>query len=126
MSKGFSLPAKGSQVLALAEMHFIVFIWGFTAILGKLIQVEALNLVWNRVAITGLFLGAWAAYRRLPLRVPTTTASAKAATCRTCSGVEIPNPTAMGSGVVARINATRSASESAISARSPVTPSRET
>ncbi len=73
MSKGFSLPAKGSQVLALAEMHFIVFIWGFTAILGKLIQVEALNLVWNRVAITGLLLAAWAAYRRVPLRVPTTT-----------------------------------------------------
>jgi drug/metabolite transporter (DMT)-like permease len=49
-------------------MHFIVFIWGFTAILGKLIQVEALYLVWNRVAITGLMLGAWAAYQGMPLK----------------------------------------------------------
>jgi len=58
----------GSRFKDLAEMHFIVFIWGFTAILGKLIQVEALNLVWNRVAITGFLLGIWAAYRGIPLR----------------------------------------------------------
>lgn len=53
-------------------MHFIVFIWGFTAILGKLIQVEALNLVWNRVAVTGILLGIWAAYRGVPLKASRT------------------------------------------------------
>lgn len=34
------------------ELHFIVFIWGFTAILGKLISLEALPLVWTRILIS--------------------------------------------------------------------------
>lgn len=33
------------------HLHFIVFIWGFTAILGKLISLEALPLVWTRILI---------------------------------------------------------------------------
>lgn len=39
-------------------LHFTVFIWGFTSILGKLITVEAVQLVWYRVviAIISLFL----------------------------------------------------------------------
>lgn len=31
------------------HLHFIVFIWGFTAILGALISIDALPLVWFRV-----------------------------------------------------------------------------
>jgi hypothetical protein len=31
------------------HLHLIVFIWGFTAILGKLISIEALPLVWYRM-----------------------------------------------------------------------------
>lgn len=31
------------------HLHVIVFIWGFTAILGKLISLEALDLVWYRL-----------------------------------------------------------------------------
>lgn len=31
------------------HLHVIVFIWGFTAILGKLISLEALDLVWYRM-----------------------------------------------------------------------------
>ncbi len=39
-------------------LHFTVFIWGFTGILGKLISVAAVNLVWYRVliAFSTLFL----------------------------------------------------------------------
>jgi drug/metabolite transporter (DMT)-like permease len=32
-------------------LHFTVFIWGFTGILGKLISVSAVSLVWYRVII---------------------------------------------------------------------------
>jgi len=32
-------------------LHFCVFIWGFTAILGKLISLKALSLVWWRVLL---------------------------------------------------------------------------
>lgn len=37
---------------AYLQLHLCVFLWGFTAILGKLISIAALPLVWWRVAIT--------------------------------------------------------------------------
>ena len=37
-------------------LHLIVFIWGFTAILGNLITLEALPLVWYRIVIAVLAL----------------------------------------------------------------------
>lgn len=42
-----------------AWMHFIVLIWGFTGILGRLISVGALDLVWHRILLAILFLGAY-------------------------------------------------------------------
>lgn len=41
------------------HLHFIVFIWGFTAILGQLISLEALPLVWYRIAIAVFCLAAY-------------------------------------------------------------------
>jgi drug/metabolite transporter (DMT)-like permease len=40
------------------HLHFIVFIWGFTAVLGKLISLDALPLVWYRmvIAVSIIFL----------------------------------------------------------------------
>jgi len=37
-------------------LHFTVFIWGFTGILGALISVSAVSLVWYRVLIASLSL----------------------------------------------------------------------
>jgi len=39
-------------------LHFTVFVWGFTGILGQLITISAVNLVWYRVviAVVSLFL----------------------------------------------------------------------
>lgn len=37
-------------------LHFIIFLWGFTGILGKLIQLEALYIVWYRVGIASLVI----------------------------------------------------------------------
>lgn len=37
-------------------LHLIVFIWGFTAILGNLISLDALPLVWYRIVIAVLAL----------------------------------------------------------------------
>ena len=43
------------------HFHFIVFIFGFTAILGKLISIDAVSLVWYRMvlatAVVALFMG---------------------------------------------------------------------
>lgn len=38
------------------RLHFIVFLWGFTAIFGKLISLEAFELVWWRMLFTSVFL----------------------------------------------------------------------
>jgi drug/metabolite transporter (DMT)-like permease len=37
-------------------LHFIIFLWGFTGILGKLIQLEALYIVWYRVGIASFVI----------------------------------------------------------------------
>lgn len=39
---------------AYVQLHIAVFLWGFTAILGDLIQLSALSLVWWRVFITSI------------------------------------------------------------------------
>jgi drug/metabolite transporter (DMT)-like permease len=40
-------------------MHFIIFIWGFTAVLGALISLDSLSLTWYRLLIAIVFLGGW-------------------------------------------------------------------
>lgn len=41
------------------HLHFIVFVWGFTAILGKLVSLEAISLVWWRMLIATFFIGIY-------------------------------------------------------------------
>ena len=36
------------------HLHFIVLIWGFTAVLGALISLEAISLVWFRMSIAAI------------------------------------------------------------------------
>lgn len=38
-------------------LHLIIFLWGFTGILGKLINLESTHLVWHRVLIAVISLG---------------------------------------------------------------------
>lgn len=44
------------QTKAYIQLHICVFLWGFTAILGKLIQVSELSLVWWRLLFTCISL----------------------------------------------------------------------
>lgn len=46
------------------ELHFIVLLWGFTAILGKLISIPAVELVFYRTLLSALLLGCWLWWRR--------------------------------------------------------------
>ena len=41
------------------HLHFIVFIWGFTAILGKLISIDAIPLVWYRMLFASVFIALY-------------------------------------------------------------------
>ncbi len=61
---------------ALLQIHFCVVLWGFTAILGKLITLPALALVWWRMllvtAALACFPRVWRALRGIPLRLALT------------------------------------------------------
>lgn len=48
---------------AYLQMHFAIFLWGFTGILGRLISLPEFPLVWWRVLITVIALGAFLKWR---------------------------------------------------------------
>jgi len=52
------------------HLHLIVFIWGFTAVLGKLISLQALDLVWFRMFFAVLFIITYIIYKKISLKVP--------------------------------------------------------
>ena len=51
------------------HFHGIVFIWGFTAILGELISVEALPLVWYRMLMASGFIYLYIRIRKISLHI---------------------------------------------------------
>lgn len=51
------------------HLHFIVFIWGFTAVLGKLITIDALPLVWYRMMIASILILIFIGIKKYPLKV---------------------------------------------------------
>ena len=52
------------------NLHLIVFIWGFTAILGALISINADALVWYRMLFAGAFLFLFILFRKKSFVVP--------------------------------------------------------
>lgn len=52
------------------HLHLIVFIWGFTAVLGALISIDAVPLVWYRMGIATLILGLVLWYRGRRFKFP--------------------------------------------------------
>ena len=51
-------------------MHLTVFVWGFTAILGRLISLSAVPLVWYRLLVVLAVMPVVIWFRKLPMRVP--------------------------------------------------------
>jgi drug/metabolite transporter (DMT)-like permease len=52
------------------HLHVIVFIWGFTAILGKLISLEALDLVWYRMLFASVIMSFVVLLSKEKVKVP--------------------------------------------------------
>ena len=50
-------------------LHLIIFMWGFTGILGKLIALDALIIVWHRVLIAFIALGLFLLFRKKSIRI---------------------------------------------------------
>ena len=53
------------------SLHFIVFIWGFTAILGRYITIDALSLVFNRTALTSIAIASYMLWKKRPFSAST-------------------------------------------------------
>ena len=51
------------------HLHLIVFIWGFTAILGALITLDAMPLVWFRMLLAIVFILGFIYWKKMPLKV---------------------------------------------------------
>ena len=61
---------QNDKLKSYLSLHFIVFIWGFTAILGALITISAEVLVWYRMLLAGIFLGVFIVFKKESFRVP--------------------------------------------------------
>ncbi|MEP2023263.1 MAG: DMT family transporter [Reichenbachiella sp.] len=51
-------------------LHFIVFIWGFTAILGKLIAIPPVEMVFYRTLFASIGLYVLLKWRKIPIKIP--------------------------------------------------------
>jgi drug/metabolite transporter (DMT)-like permease len=51
------------------NLHLIVFIWGFTAILGALISLDAMPLVWFRMLFAVGFIFIYIKWKKIPMQV---------------------------------------------------------
>lgn len=61
---------KGSLMKSYLNLHFIVFIWGFTAVLGDLITIKEASLVWYRMLIAGIFMFLYVVITKKPWKLP--------------------------------------------------------
>jgi len=51
------------------KLHFVVLLYGFTAILGKLITLPAPEMVWYRMFIAFIVLGGFIHFKKIPLNI---------------------------------------------------------
>lgn len=58
---------QNDKLKSYLHFHLIVFIWGFTAVLGALITIEALPLVWFRMGLASLFIFIYIKIRGISL-----------------------------------------------------------
>ncbi|WP_396597249.1 DMT family transporter [Dokdonia sp. R86516] len=60
---------QNDKLKAYLHFHLIVFIWGFTAVLGALITIDAVPLVWFRMGLASIFIFAYIKIRGVSLAV---------------------------------------------------------
>ena len=64
---------QGDNLKSYLHLHFIVFVWGFTAVLGALITLDALPLVWFRMSIAVAIIFIYSAATKTRLKIPVKT-----------------------------------------------------
>jgi drug/metabolite transporter (DMT)-like permease len=63
---------QNDKLKSYLSLHLIVFIWGFTAILGALITISADAIVWYRMFLAGIFLAMFLVFKKKSFKIPTT------------------------------------------------------
>ena len=61
---------RNDKLQAYLQLHLIVFIWGFTAILGALITIKADALVWYRMWFACIFLLLFIVLKKKSFKIP--------------------------------------------------------
>ncbi|MFT4683894.1 MAG: drug/metabolite transporter (DMT)-like permease [Urechidicola sp.] len=67
------LSLKNEKTKNYLHLHFLVFIAGFTAILGELISIKAIPLVWFRMSIALVFITAYTIITKTKIKVTSKT-----------------------------------------------------
>ncbi|MDI1256835.1 MAG: DMT family transporter [Flavobacterium sp.] len=62
---------RNNDIKSYLHLHLIVFIWGFTAVLGELITIREASLVWYRMGLAGIFLLLWLLLSKKKILLPT-------------------------------------------------------
>lgn len=60
---------RNDNLKSYLNLHLIVFIWGFTAILGALITINADALVWYRMLFAGVFLALFITFQKKSFKI---------------------------------------------------------
>ena len=60
---------RNDNLRSYLNLHIIVFIWGFTAILGALITIQSEFLVWYRMFFAAIFLAIFIGIKKKPFKV---------------------------------------------------------
>ncbi len=60
---------QNDKLINYLHLHFIVFIWGFTAVLGDLISISAVPLVWYRMLLGAGFILIYILFRKEKLKI---------------------------------------------------------
>lgn len=65
--------SQNDKLLNYLHLHVIVFIWGFTAVLGALISLDATPLVWYRMFIAWILIYMFVIWKKVKLKFKTIT-----------------------------------------------------
>tara|TARA_B110001454_G_C12695498_1_gene424190 strand:- start:449 stop:1351 length:903 start_codon:yes stop_codon:yes gene_type:complete len=60
---------QNDKLKSYLHLHLIVFIWGFTAILGKLLSIDAIPLVWYRMFLATIFIFIYIKIKKISIDI---------------------------------------------------------
>lgn len=60
---------QNANIKSHLHLHLIVFIWGFSGILGRLISIDAIPLVWYRMLFASILIYVFIRFKKIALKI---------------------------------------------------------